>query len=81
MILKIVYKEGKSTLIDDIHNIEFEKYLREDYPEIQIEGNEESKYIYEIILNMRDGTKVKKHISTKFFIMNDQGKTIEVIKA
>jgi hypothetical protein len=80
MILKIVWKEGKSTLIDDIHNIDFERYLRIDYPEIQSEGDESSKYVYEITMHMKDGTKIKKNISSRFYIMNDSGKTVEIIK-
>jgi hypothetical protein len=80
MILKIVWNIGKSTIIDDIDKIDFEKYLRQDYPEIQSEGNQDSKYIYELSINKRDGSVVIKNVSSKFYIMNDNGKTVEIIK-
>jgi len=80
MILKIVFREGKSTLIDDIDNIDFEKLKRDDYPELESEGNQQSKYIYELSIHQRDGSTVHRNISSKFFIMNDQGKTIEIIR-
>lgn len=80
MILKIVWKEGKSTIIDDIDDIDFIRHCRDEFPEeLNYEGSTSSKYIYEVRIHKRDGNIINKNISSKFYIMNDDGKTIEII--
>lgn len=80
MILKIAFSNRKSVLIDGIDDIEFEKYSRDEFPdELTYEGSETSDYIYELTIHKRDGNIIKKNVSSKFFIMNDQGNTVEII--
>jgi len=81
MILKVAWDDGKSTIIDDISLVDYNKYRRSDLQEVDIQGNPNRDIVYEIVYSKNNEDKKEKiYIAARFFIMNDNGRTIDVIK-
>lgn len=81
MILKIQWDNGKSTIIDDIALVDYNKFKRSDLQEVNIQGNTNKDTVYEIEYSKKnEDKKIKIYIASRFFIMNDNGRTIDVIK-
>lgn len=81
MILKVAWDDGKSTIIDDISLVDYNKYRRSDLQEVDIQGNPNRDIVYEIVYSKKNEDKKEKiYIAARFFIMNDNGRTIDVIK-